>query len=467
MVKRTRWIALSMVLAVVAAACGGGKTTSSGGGSSTTSASNGPTTTANALDAKCKSAPLQASEVGVTPDAITIAVIADTGSPLRPGLFQGSVDAIKGWANYKNANGGVACRKVVVKSYDSFLSPVNSKNALASACSSAFSDVGTTALFLNDMGPAESCKDKAGATTGLPDLAVLQTEPVQQCSKISFAVLPGAGSCPYSGSGERTFGVADGPFKWYFQKYGATALHGVWIIPTDLPSTISSSMPGFRYSQQLGIKKDAEFGASGLSPQSAYTPFVQAMKNDKSTYARNGLDYKGTVYMRKEAQAQGVNTVKVWDCSVQCYDPRLITEGGSAVEGQYTWLTVLPFEDKGSNATLDSFLQYDKKPDGFGLQAWAAAELFARAANQIVTDKGPNAVTRANLLAEIQNIHDFDAGGLIPKTDIGGKKGSSCFIMMQVQNGKFVRLDPTQPGTFDCSGSVGSITMDPIKAFKG
>ena len=54
--------------------------------------------------------------------------------------------------------------------------------------------------------------------------------------------------------------------------------------------------------------------------------------------------------MRKEAQVQGVNTVKVWDCSVQCYDKRLIQEGGSAVEGQYVWLNFLPFEDKGSNA---------------------------------------------------------------------------------------------------------------------
>ena len=54
------------------------------------------------------------------------------------------------------------------------------------------------------------------------------------------------------------------------------------------------------------------------------------MKSNNSTYARNGLDYKGTVLMRKEAQAQGVDTVKVWDCSVQCYDKRLDHRGRSA-----------------------------------------------------------------------------------------------------------------------------------------
>ena len=67
--------------------------------------------------------------------------------------------------------------------------------------------------------------------------------------------------------------------------------------------------------------------------------------------------------------------MKVWDCSLQCYDQRLITTGGSAVENQYVWLSFLPFEDKGHNAELDNFLQYDKKPDAFGAQAWVAGQI--------------------------------------------------------------------------------------------
>ena len=51
------------------------------------------------------------------------------------------------------------------------------------------------------------CKDKAGSATGIPDLAVLQTEPAQQCSPVSFATLPTGSSCPYSGTGVRTFHV--------------------------------------------------------------------------------------------------------------------------------------------------------------------------------------------------------------------------------------------------------------------
>jgi hypothetical protein len=243
------------------------------------------------------------------------------------------------------------------------------------------------------------------------------------------------------------------------------------VIPSYLNTTIAATMPIFRAENQMGIGSDAEFGLIGIETQPAYTPIVQAIKQHHSTYARNGIDYKGTVLLRKEALAQGVTSVKVWDCSVQCYDKRLIEEGGSAVEGQYVWLNILPMEDRGSNPELDAFLQYDKKPDGFGMQAWVAGEMFARAVNDAMKAHGddPNAITRANVLDAIRNIHDFDANGMVPKIDVGAKAGSTCVVGMQVQHGKFVRVDPPTPGTFDCDNNKPSLTLtiDPAKAYHG
>jgi hypothetical protein len=159
--------------------------------------------------------------------------------------------------------------------------------------------------------------------------------------------------------------------------------------------------------------------------------------------------------------------VKVWDCSLQCYDQRLISTGGSAVENQYTWLSFLPFEDKGHNDELDNFLQYDKKPDAFGAQAWVAGQAFAAAVNVVVAKSGPNAVTRPALLTAIRGLTDFDDNGFVAPTNIGGKVSSNCLIGMQVQNGKFVRVDPVEPGKFDCTGTVKTLTLDPVKAYKG
>ena len=296
---------------------------------------------------------------------------------------------------------------------------------------------------------------------------MLQTYAAEQCSPVSFAVLPAAGECPYSGTGVRTFNETNVTHNYYFDKYGKTSLHGLFLVPSDLPSTISASTPLFAADEQLGIKKDAEFGVSALSPQSAYTPYVQSIKTNKSTFARDGADYVSYVFLRKEAQVQGVDTVKVWDCSLQCYDQRLISTGGAAVEGQYVWMSFLPYEDKGKNAELDNFLQYDKKPDSFGTQAWVAGEVFAAAVNAVVAKSGPNGLTREALLTAIRGLTNFDDNGLIAPTNIGGQVASKCLVGMQVQNGKFVRVAPTTPGKIDCSGSTITVTLDPVKAFKG
>jgi hypothetical protein len=393
--------------------------------------------------------------------------MADTGSQIRPGLFQGSVDAVEAWAKYMNeTQGGLACRKVVVKALDSKLSGDDAKNGITTACGNSLAMVGTTALFLDDMTPAEQCKDKTGAATGIPDIAVLQTYAAQQCSPISFAALPSSSSCPYT-SGVRDYKATTVTMDFYKKLYGADALHGMYLIPSDLPSTISASTPQVKAFTLQGIKEDRQFGVSAGFTQSGYTPIVQAIKSDNATFVKNGSDVITSIFLRKEAQVQSVSSVKVWDCSLACYDSRLIQQGGSAVDGQYAWLSFLPFEDKGHNAELDSFLKYDAKPDGFGAQAWVAGEIFATAVNAVVAKSGPNGLTRAAILEGIRGIHDFDANGFVAPTDIGGRKGAACLIGMQVKDGKFVRVDPVEPGKFDCTGKVFSFSLDPVAAYHG
>jgi len=455
-VKRTGWLAVAVALCLAVAACSSSSNSGSLGGTSTTAKS----------ASGCAGKTLTSSEVGVSPTDITVTVMADIGSPLSPGLFQGSIDGVNAWAAYVNANGGLACRQVKVIQADSKLNADEAKNGVTSACGNSLVLLGTTALFLNDMRPVEGCRDKAGVATGIPDLPVLQTEPVEQCSPISFAVIPNGASCPYKGSGVRSYQAVTPAIDW-FKKNVTTNLHGIFVVPADLPSTITASTPLYAAIQDDGVKLDAEYGASGLWTQSQYTAVAQAIKSHNATWVMNGLDYAGTLKMRKEAVAQGVNSVKVWACSLQCYAPNFITQGGSAVEGQYSWLQFLPFEDKGSNPTLDAFLQYDKKPDSFGLQAFAAGLLFQQAVESIVQTSGPNAITRAAILTQIRTVHAFDAGGMLVKTDIAGKTPSPCIAIVQVKNGAWVRVDPVKKGTFDCSlsTSITKLSLDPEKAY--
>ena len=63
------------------------------------------------------------------------------------------------------------------------------------------------------------------------------------------------------------------------------------------------------------------------------------------------------VLMRREAQLQGVNTVKVWVCNSGCYDPSFYQQGGATVNGTYALLLKLPYlSDYQANPTLDKLV---------------------------------------------------------------------------------------------------------------
>jgi hypothetical protein len=57
------------------------------------------------------------------------------------------------------------------------------------------------------------------------------------------------------------------------------------------------------------------------------------------------------------------------------------------------------------------------------------------------------------LLTALKNFTSFDAGGMVGTVNIGGKVPSSCFVLIQWNQGKFNRVYPSKAGTFDCTTS--------------
>ena len=206
----------------------------------------------------------------------------------------------------------------------------------------------------------------------------------------------------------------------------------------------------------IGIRSDADFDRTAATPQSEYTAVVQAMRNKGSNYAQCTGQYTCTVNMRKEATLQGVTSVKVWDCGVQCYDKKFIASGGADVENEYVDTLFLPFYDKKeqkANKMLANYVKYTgaNNVDGFGDYAWAAGVAFRDAVNAVVKKDGVNGLTRANLFTALNGIHAFNADGMFGTIDLAGRVASPCHVLMQVQKGQFVRVSPTKPGTFDCA----------------
>jgi hypothetical protein len=83
--------------------------------------------------------------------------------------------------------------------------------------------------------------------------------------------------------------------------------------------------------------------------------------------------------------------------------------------------------------------------------AWAAGNELQQALQSVVKANGNNGITRANLLTALKDLTSFDADGLIGTANVGGKITTACFVLTQVQNGKFVRVWPKKKGTFDCT----------------
>jgi ABC-type branched-subunit amino acid transport system substrate-binding protein len=396
-----------------------------------------------------------ASDVGITPTTIRVAVVTDVDNSIVPGVLQGIVDGVEGWGRYVNANGGIAGRKVEVDFIDSKLNANDARNAIIKACSEDFALVGTGALLLQTVDDETQCPDSAGKAIGLPDVASLVTLPAEACAGNAFPIIPNSVECSTVNSSPQTYRTNNGDSK-YLQKTNGNKLHGSFVLASDSPSVVKTSSVLNKAAQAAGIKADHEWQVTGFSPQSAYTPIIGGMKSDGSNYGLSLQAVTGVVLEREEAQLQGLTDPKiVWQCTLACYFDKTFVKAGDAVDGEYMALTFLPFAETGANKMTANFVKYVGKDKLSGFASWGftAGLLFKQAAKAVAQKNGNSGLTRANLMAELKNIHDFNADGMVATTDIGNKVPTNCFMLEQYKSNKFVRVYPSKQGTFDCKTS--------------
>ena len=393
-----------------------------------------------------------ATDIGVTPTTIRIAVVADVDNPFAPGLFQGSVDAVNGAAKAINAQGGIGGRKVVVDFIDSKLSPNDSRNAIITACQNDFALVGTATTELSDLSDIDNCKNSAGQPVGIPNLAFVAFPPLA-CDKDTY--LPGGYGpyCATAGDHPQSYSAPVGDFRYYASKF--PDLHGIYLFDGDVQTARIEKLPVIQGAVNLGIKKDGQgvYTPSALSPQSALTPYLQVMKQNGSTFSYGGATPSQTVLIRREAKLQGVNSVKVWACDTGCYDSSFIAQGGADAEGEYASTNFLPFyTDSQANPQLKALVSSMggvNNISGPALDSYVMALLFQDAVVKATANGGT--LDRQALFAALNKETAFNADGIIGTTNIAAHEISPCDVISQVVNGQWKRVYPTTPGTFDCN----------------
>ena len=189
--------------------------------------------------------------------------------------------------------------------------------------------------------------------------------------------------------------------------------------------------------------------------QSNFTADVISMRNQgvKMVYliAVNAPD---AAIFANEAHQQGWKP-DVWVAPVAYFAGYIQQSGGpDAVEGHYVNVGAARFlgEDAASVPEVGLFSKWIKEVksdfpiDQFSAYSWANAAYFVKALQAV----GPKP-TRKAVLAALANIHDFNDNGMMAPTDPGKKVPASCWTMLQIQGGKYVRVDDPPTG-YRCDG---------------
>ena len=368
----------------------------------------------------------ESTDVGVTGDSITVGVIADlTG--VVPGLFKAAPDAVKAFAAMVNDDGGINGRELVVKEYDTGTNDNGNRLAYEEACDEVFASVGSESAF--DTGGYEAVKE-----CGFPHLAGFTTD--DAVDELDFVF-------PRTSAAYANVGAAR-----YLAEQFPDAVKQTAMFFGNVPVTERSARQLMEARRSVGWEFPYEQPVATL--ESNYTPHALEMKNRGIQAFAFVADVNNIVRLQKAMREQDVSVV-VADVNTQGYSEDYLEAVGPAGEGSYVPLGHALLQEADEIEALGDYVHWlgvvapDANPTSNGLQAWIKSQLFYDAATAV----GPD-LTRDKLIAELETMTDWDAGGLIPPIDVGDpvpKQG--CFVLAQVTDGTSVRVFPDEG--FHCS----------------
>ena len=153
---------------------------------------------------------------------------------------------------------------------------------------------------------------------------------------------------------------------------------------------------------------------------------------------------------------------------ISTYSEQLVPDSGgaAAIDGSYMDGITSLFLGEDANAipAVNTFLTWVQKAspgfhaDLYTLFGWLSAELFVQALRAAGAHP-----TRGSVLQQLHKITSFNGGNLIATSNPAGKVPASCYVISQIVQGKFQRLDDPP-----VSGSTHGYRCDaPYYYYKG
>lgn len=391
---------------------------------STTTTRPPATTTTRAPDTTTTTAVDRSTDVGITDDTIRIAVIADRAETLQ------GLDA---WRINVNKRGGLAGRKVEIDVLQTGGTADGYAAAVATACEQDFAIVGGFSVF-------DAAVDTLGCGS-IPDLPVEANDPGRAASSNTFTAFPRQPGI-----------VAVGPYRWLLDSISGCCAQ--FALVPDVDPFRTRTLDTVEALETVGITTAGTADVTISDDVPRYTEIVDEIEAAGTTFAWSGQGASSTILLRQAAAGRAAD-VTAWYCDDACYDPAFPVNGGPDVEGQYVGIETAPFSDRSDIGPLRAYLRITTRAGGDpsyeGLRAFATGLLFEHAVKRVIDEHGDNGIMRTRLFEALAEIHDFTAGGIIGPTDVASGTPSGCFVLTQVANGDFERVNPVDKAAFDCA----------------
>jgi ABC-type branched-subunit amino acid transport system substrate-binding protein len=373
---------------------------------------------------------------GITAGSVRIANVSTLA---LGGLFKGALVGTQAYADYANSTGGVRGRTITVDSGDDGFSGAGNAAASQNAIANDFALVGGFSLQDGAGGAL------LGQDPGMPDVSVVLDAATN--------ALPNVYSPVPLGGGWET-----GPLRYLKEKYPED-VGAVGTLTAGLPSALTEWAAERRAMEQVGFRVIYDPAVSAT--QTDFTANVAAMKRaGVKLLVVDQLPPTDAAALLGDLRQQHFQPQVVLGAAA--YSNSLIAEAGGpvAVNGALVVQNASLYLGQDAPA-LPAVGLFDRwvavaapgfHADLFTLYGWLSAELFADALGHA----GPDP-SRGSLLRALSTMTAFSGHGIVTTSDPAAKTAGHCYLLGQVTNGQYRRLDdpPVSAGAhgYRCDGT--------------